>query len=56
MPNTEILNDAMLQNITETENIHQAYFSTIDLKYACNQLQLHKDTAKYVFFNIICGE
>ena len=38
------------------KNGQQAYCSTLDLKYAYSQLQLHKDTAKHCNFNITCGE
>ena len=39
-----------------TKNSQQAYLSTIDLKDAYSQLQLHTDTAKDCKFKIICGE
>ena len=45
-----------LKMIKNSQNDQQAYFSTLDLKYAYSQLQLHKNTAKHCFFNIICGE
>ena len=47
MPNIEKLKDSTSQHLTNTQNGQQAYFSTIDLKYAYSQLQLHKDTAKH---------
>ena len=56
MPNIDILLDTISQHLTNSQNGQQAYFSTLDLKYAYSQLQLHKDTAKHCNFNIICGE
>ena len=56
MPNIEMLTDLISQHRTDAQNDQQAYFSTIDLKYACSQLQLHKDTAKHCNIKIICGE
>ena len=44
------------QHLTNTQNCQQAYFSTIDLKKANSQLQLHKDNVKHCNFNPICGE
>ena len=56
MPNTDMLIDTILQHLTNTQNGQQAYFTTLDLKYAYSQLKLHHDTAKHCNFNIICGE
>ena len=56
MPNIEMLIDTISQHLTDTQNGQQAYFTTIDLKYAYSQLKLHHDTAKHCNFNIICGE
>ena len=57
MPNIEMLIDTISQHLTDTHlNGQQAYFTTLDLKYAYSQLQLHQDTAKHCIFNIICGE
>ena len=56
MPNIEMLIDTISQHLTETQNDQQAYFTTLDLKYAYSQLKLHQDTAKHCNFNIICGE
>ena len=56
MPNINMIIDQISQHLTNTQNGQQAYFSTIDLKYAYSQLKLHKDTAKHFNFNIICGE
>ena len=56
MPTTDMLIDAISQHLTNTQNGQQAYFTTLDLKYAYSQLKLHHDTAKHCNFNIICGE
>ena len=56
MPNIEMLIDTISQHLTDTQNGQQAYFTTLDLKYAYSQLKLHHDTAKHCNFNIICGE
>ena len=56
MPNIEMLIDTISQHLTNTQNGQQAYFTTLDLKYAYSQLNLHHDTAKHSNFNIICGE
>ena len=56
MPNIHMLIDTISQHFANTQNGQQAHFSTLDLKNAYIQLQLHKDTAKHCNFNIICGE
>ena len=56
MPNIEMLIDTISQHLTNTQKGQQAYFTTLDLKYAYSQLKLHHDTAKHCKFNIICGE
>ena len=56
MLNIEMLIDTTSQHLTNTQNGQQAYFTTLDLKHAYNQLKLHHDTAKHCNFNIICGE
>ena len=48
--------DSISQHLTKTQDGEQAYFSTLDLKYAYSQFQLHKHTAKHCNVNIICGE
>ena len=55
-PNIEMLIDSISQHLTETQDGQQAYFTTLDLKYAYSQLKLHQDTAKHCNFNIICDE
>ena len=56
MPNIDMLIDTISQHLTNTQNGQQAYFTTLDLKYAYCQLKLHHDTSKHCNFNIICGE
>ena len=51
MPRIELLKDSKSQHLTVTQNGQQAYFSTIDLKYAYGQLQLLKDTAKLILIS-----
>ena len=47
--------DSISQHINDSNQGDNVYFSTIDLKYACSQLNLHPDTARHCNFNIICG-
>ena len=54
--NLEMLIDTISQHQTNTENGQQAYFTTLDLKYAYSELKLHHDTEKHCNFIIICGE
>ena len=58
MPNIETLMDSKSQIITnyKTEQADTIYFSTIDLKYAYSQLNLHTETAKHCNFNIVSGD
>ena len=46
----------MSRHVKTTQTGQQAYLSTINLKYAYSQLQLHKDTAKNCNSDIIWGE
>ena len=57
MPNVEKLMDSRSQIITnyKTEPAEQIYFSTIDLKYAYSQLNLHPETAQHCNFNFVSG-
>ena len=48
--------DSISQHLADTQNFQQAYFSTLDLKYAYCQLQLPKDTTRHCNFKIICGD
>ena len=58
MPNIKTLMDSISQIITDykTEPADKVYFSTIDLKYAYSQLNLHLETAKHCKFQIVCGD
>ena len=58
MPNIETLMDSISQIITDykTEQADKIYFSTIDLKYAYSQLNLHPETAKHCNFDIVSGD
>ena len=57
MPNIESLIESVSQIITDyiTEPADN-FFSTIDLKYAYSQLNLHPETAKHCNFNIVSGD
>ena len=50
--------DSISQIITDykTEPVDKNYFSTIDLKYAYSELNLHPKTAKHCNFNIVSGD
>ena len=50
--------DSISQIITDykKEPAHKIYFSTIDLKYAYSQLNLHPETTKHCNFNIVSGD
>ena len=54
MPNIDMLIDTKSQDLTNTQNGQQAYFTTLDIKYAYSQLKLQHDTSKHCNFNIIC--
>ena len=41
MPNIEMRIDTISQQLTDTQNGQQAYFTTLDLKYVYSQLKLH---------------
>ena len=56
MPNIDSLIDSISQHINDSNQSDNVYFSTIDLKYAYSQLQLHPDTSRHCNFNIICGD
>ena len=57
MPNIEALIDSISQIIADykTEPADKICFSTIDLKYAYSQLNLHPHTANHCNFNIVSG-
>ena len=55
MPNI----DSLIQTISQTLSTppqEKAYFTTIDLQYAYNQLNLHIDTARHCNFNLVSGD
>ena len=56
MPNIDSLIDSISQHINDSNQGENVYFSTIDLKYAYSQLNLHPDTPRHCNFNIICGD
>ena len=58
MPNIETLMNSISQIITnyKTEPADKIFFSTIDLKYAYSQLNLHPESAKHCNFNIVSGD
>ena len=58
MLNIETLMDSLSQIITDykSEPADKICFSTIDLKYAYSQLNLHPETAKHCNFNIVSGD
>ena len=58
MPNIEIFIGSISQIITDykTEPVDKIYFSSIDLKCAYRQLNLHLDTAKHCNFDIVSGD
>ena len=53
-PNIDSLIDSISQHINDSNQGENVYFSTIDLKYAYSQSNLHPDTARHCNFNIIC--
>ena len=56
MPNIDSLIDFISQHINNSNSGDNVYFSTIDLKYAYSQLQLHPETYRHCNFNIIFGD
>ena len=56
MPNINNSIDTIQQNLNTNASHEKAYFSTLDLKYAYSQLNLHLETARHCNFNIISGE
>ena len=56
MPIIDSFIDSISQHINDSNYGDNVYFSTIDLKYAYRQLNLHPDTARHCNFNIICGD
>ena len=56
MPNIDSLIDSISQhiNLNGSNQDKNVYLSTIDLKYAYSQLNLHPDTSRPCNFNIFC--
>ena len=55
MPNIVTLIKFISQQISAPWSQNTTYFSTIDLKYAYNQLNLDDNTANHCNFNLISG-
>ena len=56
MPNIDTLIESIFQQISAAASQNTTYFSTIDLKYAYNLLNLYTNTANHCNFNIISGD
>ena len=56
MPNIYSLIDSISQHINNSNHGENVYFSTIDLKFAYSQINLHPNIARHCNFNIICGD
>ena len=56
MPNFNKLINTMQQNLNTNASQETAYFSTLDLKYACSQLKIDPKTSWHCNFNIVSGE
>ena len=58
MPNIETLIDSISEILTDykSEPADKIYISTIDLKFAYSQLNVHPDTAKHCNFSIVSGD
>ena len=56
MPNIDNLIEKIQQNIKTNASHEKAYFSTLDLKSAYNQLNLDPKTTRHCNFSIISGE
>ena len=56
MPNNDNLNDTIQQNINTNASQQTAYFSTLDLKYAHNQIKFDPKTCRPCKFNIVSGD
>ena len=55
MANFDNLIDMITQILNTNASHETAYFSTLDLKYACSQLKLDPKNSCHCNFNIICG-
>ena len=56
MPNIDNSIDTIQQNLNTSASQETSCYSTLDLKYAYNQLKLDPETAQQCNFNIISGE
>ena len=56
MPNIDTLIESISQQISAPASQNTTYFSTLDLKYAYSQLNLHTNSAIPCNFNIISGD
>ena len=55
MSDTDTLIESISQQISDPASQNTTFFSTLDLKYACLQLNLDPDTGNHCNFNIISG-
>ena len=56
MPNIDSLIQLISQNLSVNAERYESFFTTIDLKYAYSQLNLHPETARHCNFNILSGD
>ena len=56
MPNCDTLIESISQQNSAPASQNITHFSTLDLKYAYSQLNLHSNTANHCNFNIISGD
>ena len=54
MPNLENLMNMVSEKLEKEEG--EAWFTTLDLKYAYGQIPLHEDTAKQCNFQVVGGK
>ena len=56
MQNIDCLMENIAQSVSESSHEGEVLFSTVDLRYAYNQLPLDKATAKQCNFNVVGGQ
>ena len=56
LPNFDTLIESISQQISPPASQNTTYFSTLDLKYACSQMNLDPTTANHCNFNKISGD
>ena len=56
MPNIDNLIDTIQQNLNTNASRETKYFSTLDLKHACSQINLDPERARHCILNLINGE